>query len=73
MFSVKKPEKISKTFRIDKDLIDRMEVICTKEDVSMNQLVIMCIEYSLDNMEEKEKWVLKSKIVFFVIVFKFSY
>ncbi|MEF9893166.1 MAG: hypothetical protein RR738_07530 [Anaerorhabdus sp.] len=55
MFSVKKPEKISKTFRIDKDLIDRMEVICTKEDVSMNQLVIMCIEYSLDNMEEKEK------------------
>lgn len=55
MFSVKKPEKISKTFRIDKELIDRMELICTKEDVSMNQLVVMCIEYSLDNMEDTKK------------------
>lgn len=37
-------------------LIDELEMIATREEISFNQLVIQCCEYALHDLEkEKEK------------------
>ncbi len=54
MFEVKKnrrEEKVVKSFRISINLLDRLEEICKDADISLNSLIIMCIEYALDNMK----------------------
>lgn len=51
-FKIEKEEYVNRTFRIPKKLIDRIGVICTKKNISVNKFVIMCIEYALNNLEE---------------------
>lgn len=53
MFSVKKQEMITKTFRIPNDLLQKLEMIAQKNGVSVNNLVIQCCEYALENLEER--------------------
>ena len=53
-FRVAKEEHVSKTFRMLKDLLDILGKICVAKNISLNKLVIMCIRYALDNMEESE-------------------
>ena len=55
-FSVKIPkeEYINRTFRLRKELVDRMEVICNEKNISLNKLTVLCIEYALDNLEEDD-------------------
>ncbi len=60
MFIVKKLEYKNKTFRIPLELMNKMEYIALKRGVSLNNLVVQCCEYALDNIspfyesEEKE-------------------
>lgn len=51
-FKIEREEYINKTFRIDKKLIEKMEKVCDEKNISLNKLVVLCIEYALDNMEE---------------------
>lgn len=51
MFRVKKIEYSNKTFRMPNDLIDRLEIVAQDKKVSLNQLVIQCCEYAMDNLE----------------------
>lgn len=53
-FKVEREEYVNKTFRIEKHLIEEMEKICDKKNISLNKLVIKCIRYALDNLEEDE-------------------
>ena len=59
MFKVKKQEYTNKTFRIPTELVKRMEIVAQNKDVSLNNLVVQCCEYALDNLdasaEEKNK------------------
>ncbi|MBQ8381631.1 MAG: hypothetical protein IJX47_00320 [Clostridia bacterium] len=55
IFSVKKPEYINKTFRMPLELIRKLEIIARANDVSLNNLVMQCCEYALDNIEVKEE------------------
>ena len=48
-FKIPKEEYINRTFRLRKELVDRMEVICNE-----NKLTVLCIEYALDNLEEDD-------------------
>ena len=32
-----------------------MELICDKKNISLNKLVVKCINYALDNLEEDEQ------------------
>ena len=41
-----------RSIRIKEGLLNRLEEIAYKHDISTNKLIIKCIEYALDNMEE---------------------
>lgn len=55
MFDVKKPEMANKTFRLPVELIKRLETVAQQKGVSMNNLVLQCCEYALDNLKDEEK------------------
>ncbi len=50
MFKVEKPEYVNKTFRIDKKLLEKLEAIAQKENISVNALVVQCCEYAINDM-----------------------
>ena len=51
MFRIKKTEHINKTFRIPTELVKRMEEIAQNKGISLNNLVVQCCEYALENIE----------------------
>lgn len=58
MFRIKKTEEmVNRTFRMPEKLIEKMAVIAQKEGISLNNLVIQCCEYAIENMavETEEK------------------
>ena len=54
-FEVTKPEYINKTFRMNVELVKRLEVLAQEKDVSLNNLVVQCCEYALENLKEEKK------------------
>lgn len=50
-----KKYSVTRTIRIKKELLNRLEEIAYKHDISTNKLIIKCIEYALDNMEENNE------------------
>lgn len=56
MFKLQKgySEYITKTFRLPKEFVEQLEAIAYKNNLSLNQLVIQCLNYALENMEEEE-------------------
>lgn len=52
MFKVTKPEYSNKTFRMPNDLISELETLAQEKQVSLNQLVIQCCKYALENLEK---------------------
>ncbi len=55
MFEVKKEEHINKTFRMPVELVRRLEVLAQEKQVSLNNLIIQCCEYALDNLDSSKK------------------
>ena len=53
-FRVEKEEYQNRTFKMPKNLLERLYVIVNEKGISLNKLVIKCINYALDNMEEDE-------------------
>lgn len=51
-FKIEREEYINKTFRMEKKLVERMEKVCDEKNISLNKLVVKCIEYALDNLED---------------------
>ena len=51
MFKVKKTEYINKTFRLPEPLLQSLEAVAQRQDISLNRLVIQCCEYALKNLE----------------------
>ncbi len=54
MFKVKKPDNVNKTFRMPLELVKKLEILAQEKDVSLNNLVIQCCEYALDNIDTEE-------------------
>jgi len=55
MFNVNKPEMVNKTFRMPLELVERLSVVAQAKKVSVNQLVIQCCEYALENLSDDSK------------------
>lgn len=57
MFTIKKDyvEYENKSLRLPKDLIDKVQNLANQNSLSFNKVVIQCIEYALDNMENTDK------------------
>jgi exosome complex RNA-binding protein Csl4 len=52
MFDVKKPEMTNKTFRMPQDLVSALQEVAQAKGVSLNNLVIQCCEYALENLKK---------------------
>lgn len=37
------------------DLIEKLEILANKNDISFNQLVVQCCEYALENLGDNNK------------------
>lgn len=55
MFYPKKTTSSNKTLRLPDVLIEKLERLAYKNDISFTQLVIQCCEYALDNMADIEE------------------
>lgn len=53
MFKITKPEYVNKTFRMPKELVVKLETLAQEKGISVNQLVIQCCNYALENLDEK--------------------
>ena len=54
MFKIQKTEYINKTFRLPTELVKNMESIAQNQGISLNNLVIQCCEYALNNIEHSD-------------------
>ena len=54
MFEVKKPEYINKTFRMSTELVKKLEILAQSKHVSLNNLVVQCCEYALENIDQSD-------------------
>ena len=54
MFRVKKDriEYENKSLRLPTDLIEKVQELADKNDISFNKVVIQCIDYDLDHMDK---------------------
>ena len=55
MFEIKKPSSSNKTIRMPDQLIEKLEKLAAKHDISFNQLVVQCCEYAINNMNPDNK------------------
>ena len=55
MFQIKKTEYINKTFRMPVELVQKMEKFAKNQRVSLNNLVVQCCEYALENINQAEE------------------
>ena len=52
MFRIQKGyDSESKTFRLPIELIEKLEALAADNKLSLNQLVIQCLNYAVDNIE----------------------
>ena len=55
MFKIQKGyDSESKTFRLPIELIESLEVLATRNKISLNQLVIQCLNYAINNLEDND-------------------
>lgn len=52
MFEIKKEEYINKTFRMPVNLVKQLESLAQNEKVSLNNLIIQCCEYAINNLKK---------------------
>lgn len=55
MFEINNEKKLNKTIRMPESLINRLEIIATKKDISFNKLVVQCCEYALNDLKDDDK------------------
>lgn len=53
MFKIKKAQRSNKTIRMPDDLIERLQRLADRNDISFNQLVVQCCEYAINDMEDQ--------------------
>ena len=54
MFEVKKTQYVNKTFRLPTDLVRRLEAVAQNKNVSVNNLIVQCCEYALENIDNSD-------------------
>lgn len=55
MFHVSKPEMVNRTFRMPKELVERLSEVAQVQSVSLNYLVVHCCEYALENLKDDKQ------------------
>lgn len=55
MFEIDRQETINKTFRMPIALSKKLQEVAQIEGISMNNLVVQCCEYALNDMKPKSR------------------
>lgn len=53
-FEVRHDKYTTKTFRLPKDMIDKLSKLASKSNISLNEAVRQSLEFSLSQMKEEE-------------------
>lgn len=53
MFQFPKPEKISKTLRLPEKLLGELATHAQNNGISVNEAMIQCCKYALENLESE--------------------
>lgn len=53
-FKVKKQEYANRTFRLPVELLEQLNEIATEKNISLNQLIVQCCEYAMNNIDDEE-------------------
>jgi len=64
MNKLKIPENhsgISKTLRLPENIVDDVQNLADLKNLSFNKTIISLLEFSLENLDDKDKQVLKNK------------
>ena len=55
MFKIEKGyESVNKTFRIPVPMAEKLEKLAGKNNVSLNNIVVQCLTYALENLDAEE-------------------
>ena len=56
MFKVRHTEETTnRTFRFPKSLMDKMSATAQQENVSLNNFVVQCCEYAMENIQQSDE------------------
>ena len=53
-FKIKKQEYANRTFRLPVELLEELNTIATDKNISLNQLIVQCCEFAIENIDEDE-------------------
>ncbi len=54
LFKIKRGyNSLSKTFRLPVEMVDKLEQLADDNNISLNQLIIQCLDYALENLEKE--------------------
>ena len=54
-FKIKKQEYENRTFRLPVELLQQLNKLAADKNISLNQLVVQCCEYAIDNLDDSEQ------------------
>jgi len=52
---IEREEFVNKTFRLNVKLVREVEVVCARQNVSMNRFVDIALRYALEHLEDGEE------------------
>lgn len=52
---IEREEFVNKTFRLNVKLVRAVELVCTRQNVSMNRFVDIALRYALEHLEDGEE------------------
>lgn len=52
-FKIKKQEYANRTFRLPVELLEELNTLATDKNISLNQLMIQCCEFALNNLDDE--------------------
>lgn len=55
MFKLERREFVNKTFRLPLSLVEEMQELAQSKNMSLNQLVVRCCEYALNNLDGEDR------------------
>ena len=55
-FKIKKQEYENRTFRLPVELLEQLNKLASDKNISLNQLVVQCCEYAIDNLDDSEQY-----------------
>jgi len=50
---IEKEEFINKTFRLNKKLVEKVDIVCVDKGISMNRFVDIALKYALEHLEDE--------------------